>query len=317
MSNKPQSFSVSREDLHFKFASNFQEMFLFSSDGSEPALASTVRYELFGYDFQRDCTPRVQVMPPPQSVFEQAGIEKDQLVVNITVTDLTLAQRFLLVTRPLSEIAPGEIISVDLDAIDEAAFLGGFEVRCTLNSAATSPEGSSKHWHKSHSVVTSSWEVKTSASDGLFEVQWQTQAEGLESEFLVYVNWESEEISTAPAKQCFSVVGNKAVKSQFKRLERHRNFGPLPIRLLVYSIVQELAMKSLRFANLSADPVINSLHDQMNVLFKKAGKDFDALAEEVQNSNDTSLVDREVSLVLQRFLGIAPALQNTKFGGNQ
>jgi hypothetical protein len=313
-------FSVSRNDLLFNYAESFEEIFRFSPTAEEGASSNTgVRLqEVYGYDFQNECSPFIEIAPPGELISKALEDTAQNYLINITLEDIGLGIRKVVYTLDAAEIDTLTRLKIDLTADPDFGLARGFLVNCLLTRKADVDPDGEIIWSKSQIVHSSSFIVKSSIDEALFEIAWTTFHDHEDRKnVLYYVDWLSNEVSSAPHTECFQVKANNDLKTQFKRLESNRHFGELCIRMMADRIVADLAENTLRCAELDVDPLEGSLHEKLKELFATLKMDFDEMAISYQDGQDLDRlrVVSEVAKAVQRSNLIASTLSVVKFGG--
>lgn len=293
-SNNKITFSVTRNDLLFNFASKFEDVFRFSVSSDDTLSAETgVRLqESLGFDFQAECAPSIEILPPGELIEAATQQPADAFAVYVTIEDTALAIRKLVYSIDVSDIQEAKNLKIDLFALSEMGFYRGFIVKCFIARKGDIDSEKNMIWSKSQIVYFSEFIVKSTVDEALFEISWINFSNPDEKKnVLFFVDWVSQDISTAPHTECFKVVANNDLKSQFKRLENNPVFGELCIRMVADRIISDLAENALRCADLGMEPLEGSLHEKMRALFSDLSMDFDQLAAEYQRG--TSLISFE------------------------
>ena len=313
-----QRFSIKRSDLYLNFRGGLEALFGFAAkNGEEFKTESAVEYDEAGCDFQTEYQPLVLISPPALEVFNQSGFEPSDLEVHISVSDRVLHRRFLIYSKSLKDVRGQESVPIDLTKISQASFFSGFEVRCSLHLSSISEESSEALWHKSQCLVNREWEIKPIASESGFEISWEHSEDPDSKECLLYVEWESSEVSNLTSSECFTIVGNAAIKSQFNRLERHRLLGNVAARLLASPVLKELTMECLISCDLEGTPAPESLHEKIKMLVEGLEHDFDALANDIRSDDWTTKknAEQDVDKLIQKQFKLGSNLLEIRFGG--
>lgn len=314
------TFSVTRNDLLFNFASKFEDVFRFSFSPDDPLSVETgVRLqESLGFDFQAECAPSIEILPPGELIEDATQQPADAFAVYVTIEDTALAIRKLVYSIDVSDIQEAKNLKIDLFALSEMGFYRGFVVKCFIARKSDVDAEKNMIWSKSQIIYTSEFIVKSTVDEALFEIEWRNFSNPDDKKnVLLFVDWVSQDISTAPHTECFKVVANNDLKSQFKRLENNPAFGELCIRMVADRIISDLAENALRCADLGMEPLEGSLHEKMRSLFSDLSMDFDQLAAEYQHGDKLDQLRKvsEVSLGIQKSTKIASTLSGVKFGG--
>ena len=314
-------FSVSRDDLLFDYASKFGDAFKFSAfsvDEPTPKVGVCGQQAL-GYDFQNEYSPIVEVSPIKGDVLDGIGLSSDDLTIHISVEDTSLAIRKSVASFSLSSVSKPKRVSIQLKEFKEMSFLRGFEIQCVVSRSENVAEKTNIIWHKSQVIHESTFVVKASTEEALFEIDWTNfQNEGEDKETLYFVEWMSCEVSTLKDVGCFQVKANRRLRDQFKRMENNKHFGEMCIRMIAYQILRELLNQTLKYARIddSSEPEPESLHDKFRKFLDKHGEDFDSLAAKAQSREplDRLTASSEITKLLQRVNGIGSALEGIMFG---
>jgi hypothetical protein len=319
-SNNKITFSVTRNDLLFNFATKFEDVFRFTV-GADDALTSQqgVRLqEALGYDFQNECNPIVEIVPPGELIEAATGQSAESFAVFVTIEDVALSVRRVIQVIDVADIQEVASYKIDLNSFADMGFYRGFVLKCFIARKSDVGPESQIIWSKSQIVYESEFIVKSTVDEALFEIAWTTFNDPAEKKnVLFFVDWSSNEVSSAPHIDCFQVKANNDAKSQFKRLENNPVFGELCIRMVAERIISDLAENALRCAELDMEPLEGSLHEKMRSLFNDLGLDFDLMAHEYQQGDkqDQLSVVSRVSRAIQRYTQIAHTLSAVKFGG--
>ena len=314
---KPQIFTVSRKDLLYNYARPFEGSFRFATfETEEPSTNNGVRFqESPGYDFQRECSPVVEILPISSKLAQVVKDDPNDFIVNITLEDIGLSIRKLIYSIPVIEIQKSTRQPIDLTEHSDLSFHRGFEVKCFI-SRRNDVNEKNHIWSKSQIVYETSFQVKTSIEDALFEITWVDFSDEQDrKDVLYFVKWWSAEVSTDVA--CYQINANADLKDQFKRLEINRHFGEFCIRMIAEQILRELLHQCLRFAKLDDEPQPDSLHDKFSQLLSKQGEDFNELAQSFQSPDpiDQMNASSEITKILQRMNSLGSNLETIKFGG--
>lgn len=319
-SNDKITFSVTRNDLLFNYATKFEDVFRFSA-GADDVLSSSqgVRLqESLGYDFQSECQPVVEIVPPAELIEAATGQSAESFAVFITIEDVALSIRRVIRVIDVSDITEVTAYKIDLCAVDGMGFFRGFVVKCFIARRSDVAPESHIIWSKSQIVYEAEFIAKSTVDEALFEIAWTTFNDLEEKKnVLFFVDWLSSEVSSAPHIDCFQVKANNDLKPQFKRLENNPVFGELCIRMVAERIISDLAENALRCAELDMEPLEGSLHEKMRALFGELDLEFDQMAREYQQGDkqDQLLIVTRVSRAIQRSTQIANTLNAVKFGG--
>ena len=313
-------FSVSREDLLFDYATNFSEVFRFSPHPDDPADTSTgVRFqEALGYDFQCECAPFIEIAPPHDAIKNALDAPADNFSIYVTLEDIALGIRKVIFKFDAAEVTELKRHNIDLEAYGDLGFSRGFILRCFVSRNKDVDPQKNVTWSKSHVIFEADFIVKASVDEALFEIAWTTfNDEEERKKVLYFVDWLSDQVSSAPHTECFQVKANNDLKLQFKRLENNRHFGELCIRMIADHIISDLAENTLRCAKLDMEPIEGSLHEKIQALFSEWDLDFEKLAADYQKGDriDQLRIISDVSRAVQKLHGVAATLGNVKFGG--
>lgn len=314
------TFSVSRNDLLFKIDQKFQDIFRFRlKDGEEfTHCQGTVLEESIGFDFQNECTPSVEIQPM-QELFESVTAHSStNFSVFITIEDLALSIRRVVFEKQVSELSQKTVVNLNLSKYLDLGFHRGFEIKCFVARSESIGYQANLIWSKSQVVYQTFFVAKTSEGEALFEITWRTFTESSERQgVLCYVEWNSSEVSSVPHTDCFEVVANNELKSQFKRLENNPKFGELCVRMIAEKIIRELTEVTLRYADIDSKPEEGSLHQKIQVLLEEGSMNFEQLAHEFQNGDtlDQMRAVSAISRYLQGHTRIGQSLNKVQFGG--
>ncbi len=313
------TFTVTRNDLLFNFAASFADVFRFSMGDDDPFSPDTGvrRQEGLGFDFQRECSPALEILPPGELIRASTGQAAEDFAVYVTLEDIALSLREVVYAIDVSEIHDVKTLKIDLSSFVNFGFYRGFIVRCFI-ARRNDTEVSNKIWSASQIIHQSEFVVKATSEEALFEISWITFNNADERKnVLFFVEWISDDVSLAHHSECFRVNANNDLKAQFKRLESNPVFGEFCIRLVADSIIANLAENALRCAKLDVEPYDDSLHEKMRAMFKDLCQDFDGTADQYQKGDniDRLRVVTEISRAVQRSTMIAQYLRSIRFGG--
>ena len=313
-------FSVTRSDLLFNFAASFDEVFRFSAGtGDELSREQGVRQqEAVGFNFQSECDPTVEILPFGNLLKELLDADPSDFEAHITLEDIALGIR-----KPIHNVGAADLVErrtfkVDLHNDPDLGFSRGFIVRCFVSRVSDVSQSAGLIWSKSQIISESTFVVKSSVDEALFEIAWTTFKDHEDRKHVLYfVDWVSDQVSDTPHTECFQVKANNDLKTQFKRLENNSHFGEMSVRMVVDRIIADLAENTLRCAKLDHEPLEGSLHEKMFELFRTMNLDFDELAADYQEGDhlDQLRVVSSVSRAVQRSTKIASTLSGVKFGG--
>lgn len=200
---------------------------------------------------------------------------------------------------------------------DELGFYLGFNLRCYLSREKSDSPQSGYLWSKSQIIAETLFEVKATASESLFEINWVQFPDDEKNDLLFFVDWKSFDVSNSSHTDCFEVRVNSDLKDQFKRLENNKSFGEFCIRLMTDRIISSLVEKTLRHANLTKEPEEESLHKKIKDMFLENGHAFDEYARRIQGDDldDQLKAISEIDRFIQRLGSVASNLEKIKFGG--
>jgi hypothetical protein len=314
------TFSVSRTDLLYDFASSFSDVFsLRIRDGEVFETATGVRLqEEFGFDFQNETNPTIRIAPFQHVIREKLNAEPDDFSVYITLEDTALGIRKNILQKDVSEINEPIEHKIDLKLITDLGFTRGYNIRGIIARRNSIDPDKDIIWSKSHIIHQAEFTVKASVNEALFEINWLIfKNEEYRKNVLLYVDWKSGDITHSPHSDCFQIVANNDLRAQFKRLENNRHFGHFAIKLIADRIIAELAENALRFADLSSEPLLGSLHDKISELFDGINLDFNELSKKYQYGDqiDKVVTTTEVNKAIQNSHALAVDLKGIKFGG--
>lgn len=314
------TFSVTRNDLLFNFAQTFDEVFRFAVNGDDVLTSeqSIRMQEPLGFDFQRECEPVIEILPPSDLIKAATGQQALDYAVYVTLEDVALSMRRVITIIDVEDISEAITYKIDLKSIPEMGFYRGFVVRCFIARKNDAKPDEFMIWSKSQILYQAEFVVKSTSDEALFEIAWTTFSDPAEKKgVLFYVNWKSGDVSSSPHTDCFQVTANNDLKPQFKRLENNTMFGELCIRMIAERIISDLAENTMRCADLDNEPIEGSLHEKMQALFNTLNMDFDALAREYQQGSGEDKIQMvsRLSKAMQRSNEIAQTLSTLKFGG--
>lgn len=316
---QPQIFTVKREDLVFNYASTFEDLFGVSLfDEEEPRPEGILLQKDLGYDFQSECSPRVHIAAVDESLLNTVGGNLSDYNVNVTIEDVCLGIRKHVFLLGLESLETAQTLKIDLDEIDGAAFYRGFEIRCFITRKTDVDPKQNIIWSKSQQIYGATFSAKASFEQALFEIDYVRFAnEEDKKDVLAFVEWNSSAVSSELDVDCFQVKANEDLKDQINRLNNNRVFGGFCIRMLAEKILKELVVQCLRYADLSAEPQKDSLHDRVKAFLEPSELDFDDLAHKAQSSIplEQMQVESEVTKFLQRNTKVGSSLNEIQFGG--
>jgi len=122
------TFSVTRSDLLFNFAQKFEDVFRFAINGDDVLTSEQgVRMqESLGFDFQSECDPVLEILPPSELIEAATGQKAQDFAVYITLEDTALALRRVLTVIDVTDIAEAMTYKIYLKSISEMGFYRGF-----------------------------------------------------------------------------------------------------------------------------------------------------------------------------------------------
>ena len=316
-----QIFSAKRADLVFDFAGAFENVFSFSPDSKEEAKPDTspVVKDL-GYDFQNEHTPYIEITPPDANALKDLGFKSDTLQVVILIEDLALAIRETVYAIPLIEITGKKRFSIDLASMNRLAFYKGYEIRCIITRQFTDKNENQNIWHKSHCIYQENFVVKSTPEESLFDITYVDFKNQQEiSDLLIYVDFQSTDVSDSPDTDCFQVKANSALRGYIKLLENNKNFGVYCIRQIARQVLKDICTHTLSYAKVdnSNEPLPGSLHEKVELMLTDVGLNFDELAIQIQQGGPLQQCEARMDLdkAIQTYLVIGSSLCEIKFGG--
>jgi hypothetical protein len=314
------TFSVTRSDLVYDYASSFEEIFKFKVDDSDVlSNQAGVRFqEALGFDFQSENNPLLQITPCENLIKEKLFAEGKEFSIYITLEDTALGIRKMIYSKNIDEIQTITDVKVDLASQNDCGFTRGYILKAFIARRSSIKPDLSVFWSKSNIIFQTEFIVKASIDEALFEIAWTNFSDpDVRKNVLMYVDWKSTEVSDAPHSECFQVKANSDLKSQFKRLENNRHFGELTIRLIADRIISELVENTLRCANLESEPMEGSLHDKISHFLDTLNIEFTSLAKRYQEGDfmDQLNIISETNRDIQKAHKIAFTLGGVKFGG--
>ncbi len=313
-------FKISRNDYLYNFASDFEDVFKFSMFKNEkPSNETGVRLqENFGYDFQSECTPIVEITPFKDNLIDLLHGDIGDYCVNIAIDDTALKIRSIEYVIPLGEISRVTNYPLRIKKNKELCFSQGFEVRCFITRRLDLEDKDHIIWSKSQVIHESSFQAKVSGDDAWFLINWiKFKDDDSKKDVLYYINWKSSDVSTLVSTDCFEVIANDDHKTQFRRLENNKVFGVFCIKQIAEQILKELIFFCLRNADMDLQPEVDSLHDKVKSLFNDKSLSFDDFAKQAQSEEplDHMIVSTRVSEFIQQYAQIGSTLEDIKFGG--
>ena len=314
-------FSVSRSDLLYNYASKFEDIFRFQVDASDDfSPQQGVRLqEALGFDFQTETDPVIQIAPMVE-IFNShvRGENPNNFSVFITIEDIALGIRKTIFSRNINEIQELTNFKINLGNDPSFGFYRGYTVRCFISREVDVAQKSSLMWSKSNIVYHAEFISKSSVDEALFEIAWTTFKDNEDRKnLLYYVDWASDDVTSSSHGECFQVKANYDLKAQFKRLENNAAFGHFSIYLIAERIVSELAEKTLACADLTLDPLEDSLHAKIDNLFDTLKLDFESDAQSYQDGGqfERLMVTSKLHRAIQSSHKLAQSLSKIKFGG--
>lgn len=313
-------FSVTRNDLLFDFDQKFDNIFRFrysSLDDFSSSQGNLIEEDI-GFDFQNQCDPAIEINPIRKVIEETTGQSGDDFSVYITLEDIALSIRKVVYEQSVSDILDKIVFNLNLENNLELAFHRGFIVNCLITRNSDQYNSSNTIWSKSQVVYQANFIARSIEGEALFEITWKTFPDSSDKKgVLFYVDWLSSSVSSLPHTDCFEVIANIDLKTQFKRLENNTSFGELCIRFIAERIISELTKVTLKFADIKSKPDDGSLHQKLQGLFEEMSMDFDQLAKVYQNGDeiDKLQIFSRISKGLQGYTKIGQTLNKIKFGG--
>jgi hypothetical protein len=320
MTKRIVQFSAVREDLVYKRAESLEEMFYFGEKG-EASLDATpgVRMqESFGFDFQSEYCPVICILPISDDVVELVGQPLEDFQVNITILDIGLNTRKLIYQESITCDQDKRMLPIALTEFNDLAFCRGFTIQCYVSRKSDIDKVQSVLWSKSQVVFSKEFTVKASTDEALFEISWVELTDERESaNLLMWVEWESTEVSEIPDTQCFTVKANSALKYQFRRLENNSAFGHLSVRILLVQIMNELVSKCLVYCDTNVEPLEGSLHDKLRPIFENLDYSLEDVANQMNSSVELQRLEASstVMRIVQQMAQVGSTLEGVKFGG--
>ncbi|MBF2760817.1 MAG: hypothetical protein ISN28_11220 [Ectothiorhodospiraceae bacterium AqS1] len=330
-------FSVKREDFPGDLSSLAKSIFLFSARSEESVQsAEDFRFsEAIGFDFQNALNPVLEInckkiaenahkiaekLEDIAEKFGGGGVNfPDEFSAIITLEDIGLGIRKKIYSIPLASLiddSENKRININLKDEDLGFYLG-FNLRCYLSKEESDSPGSGYLWSKSQIIADTLFEVKASASEALFEINYFQFPDYERKDLLFFVEWKSIDVSNLSPAECFEVKVNSDLKDQFKRLENNKSFGEFCIRLITDRILSNLVERTLRHARVNEEPAEESLHKKIRDVFSENSQDFDEYAKRIQGGDleDQLKAISDVDRFLQRLGLVASNLEKIKFGG--
>lgn len=311
---------MSRSDLLFTPAKDFEEMFLFGESGKDSLRPDDgVRVqEQIGYDFQSELAPVIAIKPSDISLETEASFDERPLDIHITIEDIGLNYRKEIFQKRIELIKETEYVPIDLLAMKEMAFFNGFIIRCFITLSSSDQSAKSEIWHRSQVIYSKEFVVKATTDDALFNISWVSfQEESEKKEVLFYVDWQSYEVSNMSDTQCFTIKANNDLKDSFRRLENNVQFGHFSVSLIFSSILNEIIYKCALHCDTSAAPAEGSLHQKLLPLMQQYDLDISDLNRDLNSEHVNEKSDSEISIfkMAQETAQIGSSLNIIKFGG--
>ncbi|MBY6151658.1 hypothetical protein KUV47_00405 [Vannielia litorea] len=321
MAKRSVVFGVKREDLLYNFSKLSERFVTFAAfKGEEPSPEEGIRVvEPQGYSFKFDLLPVVVLHPIAEEIEDEIGIPADELNFHVSIEDVGLKIRRVVLERSLGDNAEPTKIELPLADYEDLSFGQGFEIRCFVSRKKSDVSRVHAAWHKSHILLERTFVAKASVDEALFDINWYDFDHSPEDRegVLYYVRWKSGEVSSVPDIETFEVAFNNRYRDQFKRLENNRQFGHFSIRLIAQDIVSELITTCLKNAALDQEPAEGSLHEKVKALLEDKEIEFDEWARQAR-SNDPSALPRlqdDVGRFTQRLYRVGSEIGAMKFGG--
>jgi hypothetical protein len=313
-------FGVKREDLLFSFGKLSERFVTFAAfKGEEPSPEDGVRVdEPQGFEFKCELAPVIVLQPIADEIEEEVGIPAEELSLHVSIEDVGLKIRTMVLEKPLAEVSEPTKIELPLTQYDDLSFGQGFEIRCFVSRKKTDKGHGHAAWHKSHILLERTFVAKASVDEALFDINWYDFKSVEDREGVLYfVRWKGGDVSTVPDIETFEVAFNDRYRDQFRRMENNRQFGHFSIRLMAQDIVSELITTCLKNASLDQEPAEGSLHEKVKLLLEDKEIDFDDWARQARSSDPSALpqVQDEVARFTQRLYRVGSEIGAMKFGG--
>lgn len=320
MTKRTVVFSVKREDLLFNYGKLSERFVTFAArKGEEPSSEDGIRVdESQGFEFKFELSPVIVLCPIADEIEDETGMPADELALHVSIEDIGLKIRRMVLEKPLEDISEPTKIDLPLTHYNDLSFSQGFEIRCFVSRKKSDEEHSHAAWHKSHILLERTFIAKASVEESLFDINWYDFKSVEDREgVLYYVRWKSGDVSTVPDIETFEVAFNDRYRDQFRRLENNRQFGHFSIRLIAQDIVSELITTCLKNAVLDQEPAEGSLHEKVKLLLEEKEVDFDDWARQARSSDPSALpqVQDEVARFTQRLYRVGSEIGGMKFGG--
>ena len=313
-------FGVKREDLLFNYGKLSERFVTFAAfKGEEPSPLDGIRVvEPQGYEFKFELAPVVVLHPIAEEIEDEVGIPADELDFHVTIEDVGLKIRRVVLEKSLGDVAEPTKIELPLTQYDDLSFGQGVEFRCFVSRKKSDESRGHVAWHKSHIILERTFVAKASIDEALFDISWYDfdAAEDREG-VLYYVRWKSGDVSGVPDIETFEVAFNNRYRDQFKRLENNRQFGHFSIRLIAQDIVRELITTCLKNATIDLEPTEGSLHEKVKLLLEDKEINFDEWAKQAKSSDPSALprLQDDVARFTQRLYRVGSEIGTMKFGG--
>ena len=312
-------FYISRNDDLYNYAEDFEGMFKFSFiKDNDTAFDPGTFFEDQGFDFQKDCLPTLDIKPLDENSSILNTYGKENLSINIFVEDTALKIRQKIHTISFLELNRITTKKFNLDKIGNLCFLQGFIFSCAISLNKNIDENN-EVWNKSQILFNIDYTAKLNPEESLFAITYRTfDDEPRNKNVVTYVEWNSEDVSSIPSEETFSVIANERLRDQLKRTENNKNFGNFVIELLAGKIIEELIYQCLLNADIENDPIEDSLHSKIAAFFEKNNFDFNAWSNLIKAGGPDALnMISEISILVQNNLEIGTSLENIKFGGTR
>jgi hypothetical protein len=320
MTQETIKFVRRRDDLLFSFSDELMENVSIRLSPKEEWLHGdgVIASEPDGFDFRHEHRPELKFTFPSEAISKQLGLAPKDLAIQVVIEDLALGERGVVADYRLDEIVDEETtIKIDLNSIEGLFFARGFEIVCFIHRTRDAKERRGA-WSKSHILLRKVFIAKSSEEEAYFDISWINFPDEEErANVWYYTNWKGLDVSDSPGSDLFCVSANEDLRAQFKRLENNSHFGHLVIRQMVSDILLDIVLTTLEHADLSGDPLGESLHEQVQVLLKSKNKDFDELALRYKQADSVSKRDLEADIkkTVQQLFEVGDELRNVQFGG--
>ena len=318
---KDSTFTITRQDLAHGQIRSLDNFVSFRSLDDEPFKFKTgvVRTDPLGFNFKQSLQPCLKFEKVDLEEKNDLGVSLKDLVVVVTITDVVLRIRELIVSFPLSDLSgvDGKLISIELEKLERLGFYAGAEIGVYVKPAQTNYEISSDpFWSESQIVFSATFVIRAAIDSSLFEINYAPFGDQ-NKDVLFQVDWLDEDVSRIPVSSSFEVSINIDYKTEFLLLQSNSKFGQLGARLIFASIMREIIDGTLLRAELDSQVTIesDSVQYQLKRIFEKLDIDFDEYAALAQSDStvDKAEASKLAGQVAQIVANIGTTLSKQQF----